>query len=184
MICDDLDKNLTNDTINKFECQGIKHALTSNWNFKLNLETRSLNRIFGWTMTKKNNLYTMAHLVAAAIRIHEYRHAVPPTTEDICGILSVSLEEGNRLCHKLSELQIIEALQKPGGTRLFIKDHLKIEDIADQPENVNLQSELDQFKKAREAQMAKIKSIQTEHAEKKKKLHEELEQKLKNIKKY
>jgi hypothetical protein len=133
---------------------------------------------------EKSNFYKMAHLVVAAIRIHEHRHTVPPTTEDICGMLSISLEEGNRLCHKLRDLEIIEALQKPGGTRLFIKDHLKIENIPNQPENVNLQSELDQFKKAREAQMAKIKSIQTEHAEKKKKLHEELEKKLKNIKKY
>ena len=132
---------------------------------------------------KKTNFYTMAHLVAAAIRIHEYRCAVPPTTQDICAILSISLEEANRLCQKLNDLQIIETLQKPGGARLFIKDHLKIEDIPDQPDNINLQSELEQFKRAREEQMAKIKSIQTEHAEKKKKLHEELDKKLKSISK-
>lgn len=132
---------------------------------------------------KKTNLYDMAHLVVSAIRIHEHQHSVPPTTEDLCIMLAISPEEGSRLCHKLSDYEIIEALQKPGGTRLFIKDHLKIEDIPAQPENVNLQSELDQFKKAREAQMAKIKSIQTEQAEKKKKLHEELEKKLKTIKK-
>jgi hypothetical protein len=133
---------------------------------------------------KKKNLYAMAHLVVSAIRIHEHQHSVPPATEDICYLLGISLEEGNRLCHKLSDLQIIEALQKPGGTRLFITDHLKIENIPAQPENVNLQSELDQFKRAREEQMAKIKSMQTEQAEKKKKLHEELEKKLKNIKKH
>ena len=132
---------------------------------------------------KKNNLYTLAHLAVAAIRIHEHIHAVPPTIENICEMLSISLEEGNRLSVKLIDLQIIEALKKPGGTRLFIRDHLRIEEIPDQAENNNLQSELDQFKKNREAQIKKIKSIQEEQAEKKKKLHEELEQKLKTIKK-
>lgn len=133
---------------------------------------------------KKNNLYTLAHLVVAAIRIHEHQHAGPPTIENICEILSISLEEANRLGLKLSEMQIIDALDKAGETRLFVKNHLAIEDIPVQPENNNLQSELDQFKKSREAQINKIKSIQSEQAEKKKKLHEELEQKLKNIKKY
>jgi len=132
---------------------------------------------------KKNNLYTLAHLMVSAIRIHEHQHAVPPTIENICEILSISLEEGNRLCLKLSEMQIIEALEKPGGTRLFVKNHLNIEEIPDQPETNNLQSELDQFKKSRKAQINKIKSIQSEQAEKKKKLHEELEQKFKTIKK-
>ncbi len=125
----------------------------------------------------------MAHLVVAAIRIHEHKNAGPPTIENICETLSVSLEEGHRLCLKLSEMQIIEALEKPGETRFFINKHLNIEEIPDQPEINNLQSELDQFKKSRESQIQKIKSIQSEQAEKKKKLHEELEQKLKTIRK-
>ncbi len=132
---------------------------------------------------KKNNLYTLAHLVVAAIRIHEHKQAVPPTIDNICEILSISLEEGNRLCLKLSEMQIIEALEKPGSTRFFVKNHLTIEEIPNQPEINNLQSELDRFKKSRDAQIKKIKSIQSEQTEKKKKLHEELEQKLKNIRK-
>lgn len=130
---------------------------------------------------KKNNLYTLAHLVIAAIRIHEHKHSGPPTIENICDALLISLEEGNRLSHKLSAMQIIEALDKPGGTRLFVKNHLLIEDIPDQPEINNLQSELDQFKESRKEQINKIKSIQTEQAEKKKKLQEELDQKLKSI---
>ncbi len=130
---------------------------------------------------KKNNLYTLAHLVVAAIRIHEHKHSGPPTIENICDTLTISLEEGNRLSLKLSEMQVIEALEKPGGTRLFVKNHIRIEDIARQPEINNLQSELDQFKESRKEQINKIKSIQSEQAEKKKKLQEELDQKLKNI---
>jgi len=130
---------------------------------------------------KKNNLYILAHLVVAAIRIHEHKHSGPPAIEDLCDSLLISLEEGNRLSLKLSEMQIIEALEKPGGTRFFIKNHLLIEKIPDQPETNNIQSELDQFKESRKEQINKIKSIQSEQAEKKKKLQEELDKKLKNI---
>ena len=131
-------------------------------------------------MKEKNNFYTIAHLVVAAIRIHEHRHAGPPTIEHICDALTMSLEEGNRVCLKLSDLDIIEMLEKPGEARLFVKDHLKVETIPDQPESTPIQSALEQFKKSRTEQLDKIKSIQSTYADKKKKLHEELEQQLKN----
>lgn len=130
---------------------------------------------------EKNSLYVSAHLLVAAIRIHEYRHGGPPAMEDICRMLAISGEEGNRLSHKLISLGIIDALEKSGETRVFIKNHLNIEEIPRHAETSNLQTELDEFKKSREAQINKIKSIQSEQAAKKKKLHDELEQKLKNI---
>jgi len=130
---------------------------------------------------KNNNLYTLAHLVVSAIRIHEHKHSGPPTIENICEALSISLEEGNRLNIKLSGMQIIQALEKPGGTRLFVKNHLLIEDIPDQQEVNNLQSELDQFQESRKEQIKKIKTIQSDQVQKKKKLQEELDQKLKSI---
>ncbi|MDA8402796.1 MAG: hypothetical protein M0Z56_01160 [Desulfobacteraceae bacterium] len=131
-------------------------------------------------MKNKNKFYGMAHLVVAAIRIHEYRHAGPPAIEDICNALSMSLEEGNRICLKLRDMEIIEMLEKPGEARLFVKDYLKIETIPDQPESTPMKSALEQFKKSRTEQLDKIKSIQSACADKKKKLHEELEQQLKN----
>jgi hypothetical protein len=130
---------------------------------------------------EKNNLYSSAHLLVAAIRIHEYRHGGPPAIEDICRLLAFSPEEGNRLSHKLFGLGIIEAIEKSGETRVFIKNHLNIEEIPRHAETSSLRTELDEFKKSREAQIQKIKSIQSEQAEKKKKLHDELEQKLKSI---
>jgi hypothetical protein len=43
-----------------------------------------------------------------------------------------------------------------------------------------MQSALEEFKKSRTEEIDKIKSIQSSYADKKKKLHEELEQQLKN----
>ena len=129
---------------------------------------------------KKNDFYTKAHLIVAAIRIHEHTHAGPPAIEDICRSLSISLEEGNRLCLKLEDMEIVDILEKTGEARLFVKDHIKIEEIPVYQEQNNIQADLEKFKKSREENIKKIKSIQSEYADKKKKLHEELEQKLKN----
>lgn len=134
----------------------------------------------GNMMKEKNNFYTIAHLVVAAIRLHEHRHAGPPAMEHICDALSMSLEEGNRVCLKLRDIEVIEMLEKPGETRLFVKDHLKIETIPDQTESTPIHDALEAFKKSRTEQIDKIKSIQSTYADKKKKLHEELEQQLKN----
>lgn len=130
---------------------------------------------------EKNSLYDSAHLTVAAIRLHEHCHNGPPRLDDICAALSFSAEEGNRLCHKLTALGIVEVLEKAGETRVFIKNHLAIEEIPRSAETPGLQSELDEFRKSRETQIKKIQSIQLEQAEKKKKLHDELAQKLKNI---
>ena len=107
---------------------------------------------------KKNNFYKKGHLVVAAIRIHEHIHAGPPTIEDICRTLSISLEEGNRLCLKLSDMNIIEVLEKAGESRIFVRDHLKIEEIPLQEEQPSIQAELEKFKKSKEAHNEKIKN--------------------------
>ena len=161
MICDDLDKNRTNDTIIPKECQALQTLYIGIYFSTLKCRTDSDEKkptFTPWPTWWQPPFEFM-------------NTAVPcrPPHKISAPSFPFPWKKQNRLCHKLNDLQIIETLQKPGGARLFIKDHLKIEDIPDQPDNINLQSELEQFKRAREEQMAKIKSIQTEHAEKKKK---------------
>lgn len=129
-------------------------------------------------MKGKNYFYTTAHLVVAAIRLHNHRHGGPPAVNHICDALSLSLEEGHRICLKLKEMGIIEIIESPGEARLFIQDHLKIEEIPMTPEAAPIQTALEEFKKVRENQLGKIKSIQLEAADKKKKLHEALAQQM------
>jgi F0F1-type ATP synthase alpha subunit len=123
--------------------------------------------------------YTQAHLFVAAIRIIEHKESSPPSLEKICSLLSISLEEGSRLYRKLNELQIIDIVEKADESRIFIADHKKLEDIPVQDDVSSFESELLKFKMTKEAQKKKIESIQAEQAERKKKLHEELEKKLK-----
>jgi hypothetical protein len=125
------------------------------------------------------DLYTSAHLIVSAIRILENQKAVPPSVDDVCGMLSISLERGNFLCKKLGELGIIDFVAGAYGTKLFIKNHLEIENIPKDKKESELEKELKKFKHAKKDQSKKIESMKMEQAEKKKNLFAELEDKLK-----
>lgn len=128
----------------------------------------------------QKSLYEYAHLIVSAIRILEYQNTSPPALQDIAEMLNISIEEANRLCRKFKEFEIIEMLDKAGAARLFVKDHLKIEDLPKESEKSRLEAELEKFKQARESQRVDLDSVKSGQAEKKKKLHEELEKKLKD----
>ena len=56
----------------------------------------------------KKDLYTQGHLVVSAIRVLEHRTGKPPTVEDICQMLLLSLEQGHLLCKRLHEAGVID----------------------------------------------------------------------------
>lgn len=125
------------------------------------------------------DFYTEAHLVVSAIRVLEYQHARPPSIDDVCEILSFSLEKGNRICRKLFDLKVIDLIEGAYGTRLSVKDHLKLEDIPQEAEESRLSEALKEFQENRKQITKKVESIQAEQAEKKKDLFAELEKQLK-----
>lgn len=132
------------------------------------------------TMSNQD-LYRDSHLMVAAIRVLEHKHRAPPTLEGISDLLSMALDETNRLCRKLSDLGIVETVTKAGETRLFIADHLAIETIETRPEDAaaTLSSELAEFQKTRDAQKKKIEDIQAQQKKKRDALKAELDRKLK-----
>ena len=79
------------------------------------------------------DLYASAHLVVAAIRIIEHQNASPSSFEELCKVLTFSLEQGHYLCRKLAEMEIISIIEGAYGTKLYIKDHLKLEEIPKGP---------------------------------------------------
>jgi Mn-dependent DtxR family transcriptional regulator len=132
----------------------------------------------------KTTLYQSAHLIVSAIRLLEHRRNAPPSLEDVAELLGISVEETNHLARKMSEMGIVEVIENAGSVRLFVKDHRRIEEIPDQSEENRLAAELEKFKQARKEQVLDVDAVKAEQAEKKKKLHRELEQKLKeNFKK-
>ena len=129
---------------------------------------------------KEIDLYTKAHLVVAAIRILERQANVSSSIEKVCEMISFSLEHGNLICKKLDEMGIIELVEGTYGTMLFVKDHLKIEEIPRGAVESKLEEELKKFQSNKKGLSKKIESFQAKQAEKQKNLFAELEKKLKN----
>ena len=129
--------------------------------------------------TRENDLYLNAHLFVAAIRVYGHQNSKPPLIEDICQTLSFSIEQGSFICRKLEERGIIDAVEGSYGARLFIRDHLKLEDIPRGEEGNAWKEELKKFQDTQKTFTRKIESFQAEQAEKKKNLFAEMEKKLK-----
>lgn len=131
------------------------------------------------TQKKEKDFYSNAHLFVAAIRICEHQSSASPSLEDVCKALSFSVEKGNLICRKLKEMEIIDMVEGSFGDRLFIRNHLKLEDIARGEEESKLEEELKKFRNAQKAFSQKIESFQTQQSQKKKDLFAEMEKKLK-----
>lgn len=125
------------------------------------------------------DFYTTAHLFVSAIRILEYKDKAAPSIEDVCRIISCSLEQGNLICNKLVEREIIDIAEGAYGTKLYIKNHLAIEEISKGAKESGFDKEIKKFQQNKNKISQKIKSFQAEQAEKQKNLFAELEKKLK-----
>ena len=125
------------------------------------------------------DFYSDAHLVVAAIRIIEHRNSAPPSIDEVCRTISFSLEQGNFVCRKLNEMNIINVVEGAFGTKLFIKNHLLLEDIPKGATEDDLEKELKKFQDSKKDYTQKIKLFQSEQEKKRKDLFTELEKKLK-----
>jgi hypothetical protein len=124
------------------------------------------------------DLYSKAHLVVAAIRILEYRKNDAPSVEALCEMLALSSEQGHLLCNKFHDMEIIEVVKWSYGARLFVRNHLKIEEIP-RDKASSLQEEVEKFQSSRKDFKLKIESFQSEKAERQKVMFAEIEKKLK-----
>jgi hypothetical protein len=127
----------------------------------------------------REDFYTEAHLLVAAIRVHEHVHSRPATLEDVCRLLALSAEHAGIISRKLEELGAIEAVQGSFGTRLFLRDHLKLEEIPRGELGRKLEEEVKKFQDTQRSFTQKIESLRVEQAGKKKNLFAEMEKKLK-----
>jgi DNA-binding transcriptional regulator GbsR (MarR family) len=128
---------------------------------------------------KNKNLYTTAHLFVSAIRVWEYQNDTPPALEEISQMLAMSIERSSYICRKLEEMGIVDNVEGSFGNRLFIRDHLKIEEIPREDDENKMEQELKKFQESQKGLSQKIESIQAKQAQKKKDLFAEMEKKLK-----
>ena len=127
----------------------------------------------------EHTLYNDAHLMVAAIRILEHQTKAPPSLDSVCKCLAFSAEHGNLICRKLQALEIIKLVEGAFGTRLYIVDHLKIEELPRDEGPDKLAEALEAFQASRSDFSKKIESFKAEQEAKKKDLFADIEKKLK-----
>lgn len=127
---------------------------------------------------ERTPLYDDAHLFISAIRIITHQEHSPPDLAKVCQALNLSQERGGFLCRRLAEIGAVEMIQGAYGDRLFVRDHLKVEDLPREAPADRLQDELDRFQEAQKGLTTKVKNIRAEQARKQKDLFSEMEKKL------
>ena len=126
----------------------------------------------------KFSLYESAHLFVAAVRLLAHKDQSPPDIDQVCEMLNLSQERGGFICRRLEDIDAVEVVKGAYGLRLFVRDHLKIEEIPKEEAHDKLQDELSKFQTAQKNVASRIASMQAEQKKKKKSLFEEMEKKL------
>jgi hypothetical protein len=126
----------------------------------------------------KVSLYESAHLFIAAVRVLTRKDETPPDIDQVCELLGFSKERGGLIGRRLEEIGALEAVPGAYGLRLFVRDHLKIEDLPKEEAPDRLKDELSRFKAEQQKTANRIATLQADQKKKKKSLFEEMEKKL------
>lgn len=128
---------------------------------------------------KKTELYYQAHLFVAAIRVYEYLNSRPPSVDDACRVINFSVEQGHFISRKLQECGIIKAVEGSYGTKLFVHNHLNIEELPRGESDSRLEDDLKKFQDTQKEFSRKLETFQTQQKQKQRDLFAEMEKKLK-----
>lgn len=130
-------------------------------------------------MEELTNPYEQGHLFVAAIRLFLHKHARPPSVREVSEMLEVSPEMGHYLCNRLERLQVLEVVKGAFEERIYLKDHLRLEELPRQEKASNLEVELQRLKEDKERKQQEIERLQASQGDKKKELFTDLERQLK-----
>ncbi len=128
---------------------------------------------------QNNSFYTNAHLFTAAVRILDAPKKQPPTADNVCTLLKWSLEQGRLVLRRMVEAGILELTTQAFEDRIFIKDHLAIENFKDAQKVDQLDQALKKFQSDRKEMDAKVEAIKSTQQKKQAKLFSDLEEQLK-----
>jgi len=128
---------------------------------------------------KQIDFYNEAHIFVAAIRIFEHLNSRPPSVDELCRSINLSIERGNFISRKLEALDIIEAVKGSYGDRLYVSKHLGIEDIPRGAPGSTMEDEVKKYQDSQKAFSQKMETLQAEQKQKRKDRFAEMEKKLK-----
>ncbi len=123
--------------------------------------------------------YSEAHLFVAAIRILQHKNRMPPSLEEVCSTIDISVESGHVVCRSLEKKGIIAVMEDPYSLKVNVADHLAIEDIKHQEEENSFARELEKFQTKKQESQKKIADIQAQFDKNKKDKLSDIEAKFK-----
>lgn len=122
------------------------------------------------------NPYEEAHLFISTIRVLQHQMQCAPPIEEVCSMLSISVESGHSLSRQYEELGIVEIYQDPFTVKLAVANHLEIEKLSKElPDDNSLAKELEQFMSKKKDMDKKVETIQAELEAKKKNMFKDIE---------
>lgn len=125
------------------------------------------------------NLYQKGHILLAAIRIFEFENEYAPDIDDLLAFLAVNRENLEHVIRRLEAQGVITEAGSAGARRLFINDHLKLEELKDADKGPSLEDEVARFKEEQNKIGAKVIKMQQEQKVHKQDKFAEMEKKLK-----
>ncbi len=109
----------------------------------------------------------------------EHKDMNAPSIEKICKELSFSIEQGTLIVRRMVDTGILDITEGAYGSRLYLRNHLALEELPKGEAEDRFADELAKFQNARKTHSKKIETIKAEQAAKRKNLFSEIEKKLK-----
>jgi DNA-binding Lrp family transcriptional regulator len=130
-------------------------------------------------MEELTHPYEEGHLLVAALRLFDHRNGRPPSVRELSEMLGMSSEMGHYLCNRLASLGVLEVVEAAFEERVYLRDHLKLEELPREEKASNLEAEVQKLKEDRERHQEEIQKMQASQESKKKDLFSDLERQLK-----
>lgn len=126
-----------------------------------------------------SNPYEQGHLFVAALRILFHKNKRPPSVKEISDLLDIAPEMGHYLCNRLAKLDVVEVVGVAFEERIYLKDHLRLEELPREERATGLEEEVQRLKERMEQRQQEIEKMKSAQESKKKDLFSDLERQLK-----
>lgn len=130
-------------------------------------------------MGEMHNPYEQGHLFVAALRLLFHKNKRPPSVGEISEFLGIAPELGHHLCNQLEKIGVLEVVDAAFEERVYLRDHLKLEDLPREEKGSSLEMELKQLKEQMELKHQELERLMGSQESKKKDLFSDLERQLK-----
>lgn len=117
--------------------------------------------------------------MVAALRLFLFRNQRPPSVRELSEAIDLSPEMGHYFCNRLSRLGVIEIVDAAFEERVYLRDHLKLEELPREERLSSLEAEVQRHLEESQRHQEELQRMQSSHQERKKDLFSDLERQLK-----